>query len=122
MRKLTRFLFFALLTISLHAQTTSTYRTEAIDGNNNFSSTLEKFNTTRTQISAFVTWDKDYIYIGYSGNTPNGSISDDGRQFHIYIDIDPQLDPLQGTRNKIWRTWRWNPFFLLLQIIIMFLK
>jgi hypothetical protein len=44
MRKLTRFLFFALLTIAMHAQTTTTYRTEVIDGNNNFSSTLEKFN------------------------------------------------------------------------------
>lgn len=109
MRKLTRFLFFALLTISLQAQTTSTYRTEAIDGNNNFSSTLEKFNTTRTQISAFVTWDKDYIYIGYSGNTPNGSISDGGRQFHIYFDTDPQLDPLQGTGTKFGEQWTWNP-------------
>ncbi len=109
MRKLTRFLFFALLTISLHAQTTSTYRTEAIDGNNNFSTTLEKFNTTRTQISAFVTWDKDNIYLGYSGNTPNGSISDGGRQFHIYFDTDPQLDPLQGTGTKFGEQWTWNP-------------
>lgn len=109
MRKLTRFLFFALLTISLHAQTTSTYRTEAIDGNNNFSTTLEKFNTTRTQISAFVTWDKDYIYIAYSGSTPGGTLTDNERAIHVYIDIDPQMIPTQGTGSTLGDGWRWLP-------------
>ncbi|MBK7868115.1 MAG: choice-of-anchor D domain-containing protein [Ignavibacteriales bacterium] len=109
MRKLTRFLFFALLTISLHAQTTSTYRTEVIDGNNGFSNTLEKFNTTRTQISAFVTWDKDNIYIAYSGSTPNGPLTDNDRAIHVYIDIDPQLVPTQGTGSTSGDAWRWFP-------------
>lgn len=109
MRKLTRFLFFALLAISLHAQTTSTYRTEAIDGNNNFSNTLEKFNTTRSQISAFVTWDKDYIYIAYSGSTPGGTLTDNDRAIHVYIDIDPQQNPTQGTGSTSGDAWRWDP-------------
>lgn len=109
MRKLTRFLFFALLTIAMHAQTTTTYRTEVIDGNNNFSSTLEKFNTTRTQISAFVTWDKDYIYIAYSGSTQGGPLTDPDRAIHVYIDIDPQQNPTQGTGSTSGDAWRWDP-------------
>jgi len=102
-------LFVILVTAGLAQSTYTTYRTEQIDGNNNFNTTYEKFNTTRAEISSFVTWDKDSIYIAFSGSTPNGSLTDNQRAIHIYIDSDPQLNPTQGTGSTGGDAWLWNP-------------
>ncbi len=109
MRSFYVFMVLVLLTLTASAQTTSTYRTENIDGINNFNQTLEKFNTTRAEISAYVTWDAEYLYIGYSGNTPAGALTDGGRAIHIYIDSDPQLVPTTGTGSTAGDAWLWNP-------------
>lgn len=70
MRGLYIFMVLVLSTVMTSAQTTTTYRSEPIDGNNSFNETYEKFNTTRAQTSAYVTWDADWLYIGYYGSTP----------------------------------------------------
>ncbi|KAB2908918.1 MAG: choice-of-anchor D domain-containing protein [Ignavibacteriales bacterium] len=91
------------------AQTYTTFRTEAIDGNNGFSELNEKFNTTRQQISAYITWDADYLYFAYSGNTPGGSLTDNDRAIHLYIDTDPKPNPTDGTGTTSADAWRWAP-------------
>lgn len=106
MRKLTRFLFFALLTIAMHAQTL-TYRSEPINGVNTFDGTSEKYSTTvntgaPTKIAfAHITWDAEYIYFAFSGDSYSGNIADNKRVFHIYLDTDPQVDPKTGTGRLV---------------------
>ena len=106
MRKLTGFLFFALLTFSLHSQTL-TYRSEPINGVNTFDGTSEKYNTTVNsgapeKISyAHVTWDAEYIYFAFSGDSYSGNIADNKRVFHIYLDTDPQVNPKTGTGRLV---------------------
>jgi len=109
MRSFYVFMVLVLSTLMASAQTTTTYRSELIDGNNTFNQTYEKFNTTRAQISAYVTWDADWLYIGYFGSTPNGPLTDDSRAIHIYIDTDPQLVPTTGTGTTGSDAWLWNP-------------
>lgn len=110
MKKFYGFMLLVLFSISGMAQSTyTTFRTEPIDGNNTFNNSYEKFNTTRTQITSFVTWDKDYVYIAFSGSTPNGSLTDNSRAIHIYIDSDPQLNPILGTGTTSGDSWLWNP-------------
>jgi len=46
--------------------TTRYYRTEPIDGTNNFVAG-ETFTTSSGGYSAYVTWDSTYVYIGYNG-------------------------------------------------------
>ncbi|GAB1348700.1 hypothetical protein MASR1M107_09120 [Ignavibacteriales bacterium] len=90
-------------------QNFTTYRTELIDGTNGFSATSEKFNTTRAQINGFVSWDKDYIYLAYSGSTPGGGLAANDRAIHFYIDTDPKPVATQGTGTTAGETWRWTP-------------
>ncbi len=103
------FMVLVLSTVMASAQTTTTFRSEPIDGNNSFNQTYEKFNTTRTQISACVTWDADWLYIGYDGSTPAGPLTDGSRAIHIYVDTDPQLVPTTGTGSTGGDAWLWNP-------------
>lgn len=109
MRNIYVFMVLVLFTITASSQTTTTYRSETIDGNNSFNQTYEKFNTTRAQISGYVTWDEDSVYIAFSGNTPAGPLTDGGRGIHIYFDTDPQLVPTTGTGTTTGRPWGWNP-------------
>jgi len=101
------------ISVTSSAQSTvsnfTTFRTETIDGNNGFVINSEKFNTTRSQISAFVSWDKEYIYVAYSGTTPGGNLTDDDRAIHLYIDTDPNPVATQGTGTTAGETWRWTP-------------
>lgn len=101
-------LFFLLaLTSVIYSQSYHTITTN--DGVNDFNTQNERFNTTRQQIYSYITWDKDYIYFGYSGSTPGGSITDNDRVFHIYIDSDPNQDPMEGEGTTDGEQWRWDP-------------
>ena len=91
------------------AQNFTTFRTENIEGNNGFVVNSEKFNTTRGQITSYVTWDKDYIYVAYSGTTPGGNLTENDRAIHLYIDTDPKPVATQGTGTTTGETWRWTP-------------
>ncbi|MDP3150997.1 MAG: choice-of-anchor D domain-containing protein [Ignavibacteria bacterium] len=96
-----------ILSFSLNAQS---FRTESIDGINGFSSSNEKLVTTNgSSLYGYATWDKDYLYIAYSGNSPAGPVTDNGRVFHIYIGTDPQKTATSGTGTTASDAWAWNP-------------
>jgi hypothetical protein len=98
---------FLLSVMPLFAQS---FHTINIDGNNDFDLTNEKLQTTGTNISSYITWDKDYLYIAYSGNTNSGTLTDANRVIHIYIDSDPMKDPTQGTGTRYGENWRFQPY------------
>ena len=101
------YLIIVFITFGLNAQS---FRTESIDGVNSFNDSNEKLATTNgSQLYGFVTWDKDYLYIAYSGNSPNGLVTDDNRVFHIYVDTDPQKTATSGTGTTASDAWAWNP-------------
>ncbi|MCK9425841.1 MAG: choice-of-anchor D domain-containing protein [Ignavibacteriaceae bacterium] len=101
------YLLVVFLSVYINGQS---LRTETIDGVNTFSSSNEKLATTNgTQLYGFVTWDKEYLYIAYSGNSPNGPVTDDNRVYHIYIDTDPQKTATSGTGTTASDAWAWNP-------------
>jgi len=103
------FTLFLVVFISFSLNPQS-FRTEIIDGSNSFSSANERFETTNgTSLYGFVTWDKDYLYAAYSGNSTAGPVTDDNRVFHFYIDTDPQVTPTSGTGSIHSDAWRWNP-------------
>lgn len=86
------------------------FHTLTIDGNNDFVSSTERFSTTSgTSLYGYVTWDTDYIYIGFSGNSPAGPITDSDRNYHIYIDTDPNETPTAGTGTVNGEPWRFTP-------------
>lgn len=100
-------LVFITSSFSLTAQS---FRTESIDGSNTFSSSNEKLATTNdSSLFGYVTWDKDYLYFAYSGSSPSGSVTDDNRVFHLYVDTDPQKRATSGTGTTSSDAWRWNP-------------
>ncbi|MGZ3418536.1 MAG: hypothetical protein ACXVEE_11760 [Polyangiales bacterium] len=63
-------------------------KTIVIDGTNDFSATDEKLSTTSTGYDAFVTWDADALYVGYSGPDIGASASTTKWVF-VYLDADP---------------------------------
>lgn len=88
------------------------YHTINIDGINDFNVLHERMPTTSgTQSYAYVTFDAQNLYIGYSGNTPNGPLTDNNRLIHIYIDTDPKQIPTQGngTTDGDGANYRWDP-------------
>ena len=98
-----------ILSFCLNAQS---FRTESIDGVNSFNTTNERLTTTNGSILyGYVTWDKDYLYIAYTGNSPWGTVTDDDRVYHIYIDTDPQKTAISGSGSIVAdaSTWTWNP-------------
>ncbi len=106
MQKLTT-LFVLFLSLQLWGQS---YHTVNIDGNNDFNTTNERMLTTSgTQSYGYVSWDATYLYVGYSGNTPAGGLTDNGRAIHLYIDADPQQTPTSGTGSTSSDAWLWNP-------------
>ena len=101
------FLLIVFLSFGLSAQS---FRTELIDGTNSFNTSNERSETTNgTQLYSYVTWDKDYVYFAYSGSSPNGSVTDATRNYHIYIDTDPQKTATDGTGTTASDAWAWNP-------------
>ncbi len=100
--KLILFVLF-IFAVGLQAQT---YHSINIDGNNDFKNATEKFNTTSGEtLPAYVTWDSEYLYFGFSGSTPAGTVTDNGRAYHIYIDTDPQSNPTLGTGSIYGDAW-----------------
>ncbi len=87
-----------------------TYHTLNIDGLNDFKVATEKFNTTsNSTLPAYVTWDNQYLYVGFSGSTPSGTVTDNDRAYHIYLDTDPQSNPTTGTGSVYGSAWRFSP-------------
>lgn len=90
----------------------TTYHTIVIDGNNDFQSD-ETFSTSSSGYTAYVTWDADNIYLGYSGNDI-GNGQSNTKWIIFYFDTDAHLDPTygNGTLNAIgFNTQNWNlPF------------
>ncbi|NUN10691.1 MAG: choice-of-anchor D domain-containing protein [Ignavibacteriaceae bacterium] len=108
MRKLA-LLFIIFFSANLFGQS---YHTINIDGTNDFNTLNERMLTTSaTQSYAYVTFDAQNLYIGYSGWTPNGPLTDDNRLIHIYIDTDPKQVPTQGsgTTDGDGSNYRWDP-------------
>jgi len=100
-------LFMAGLFLSVAAQS---YHTITIDGNNDFNVSGERMETTSdTALYAYVTWDTNYIYFGFSGSSPAGKVTDGNRVYHIYIDTDPQTTLKSGNGTDDGLTWRWDP-------------
>lgn len=103
-----RTIFIILLTASFLFG--ATYTTISIDGTNDFDSGTERFSTTSgTTIYAYVTWDASFLYVGFSGSTPSGTLTDNDRVYHIYIDTDPEETPTNGTGTTDGEAWRWDP-------------
>ena len=87
-----------------------TYTTISIDGWNDFSTSTERFTSTSgTDIYGYITWDADYLYIGYSGSSNSGAITDNGRVYHIYIDSDPNSTANLGPGTTDGEAWRTDP-------------
>lgn len=108
MKKL-KLLIFTLL-ICYGVMSAQTFHTIAIDGTNDFKTTTEKFSTTsNADLSAYVTWDDDYLYFAYKGNSVSGGVTDNERVYHLYIDTDPQANPTTGTGTTAGESWRYNP-------------
>ncbi len=104
-----KLILFVLLISAVFLQA-QTYHTINIDGINEFKTASEKFNTTSGEtLPAYVTWDNTYLYFGFSGSTPAGPVTDNGRAYHIYLDTDPQSTPASGTGTIYGDAWRYNP-------------
>ncbi len=100
-------IFALLLSAWITAQT---YHTISIDGVNDFTVGPERSSTTSgTTLYGYVTWDATYIYIGFSGNSPAGPITDYGRVIHLYIDTDPKQSPKTGNGTSAGESWRFTP-------------
>ncbi len=107
MKKLITSLIMLVMMLPVYSQS---YHTITIDGTNDFNATNEQMSTTSgTTLYAYVTWDASNIYIGLSGNTPGGSITDNDRVYHIYIDTDPQTTLTSGNGTTDGIIWRWHP-------------
>lgn len=99
-------IFLVILSFSILLATT--FHTIIIDGNNDFHSD-ETFSTSSMGYTAYVTWDADNIYLGYSGYDV-GTGQSNTKWIVFYIDTDANLNPLagNGTQNAIgFRTQNW---------------
>lgn len=95
MRKIVTLLFFFVNSVLITAQS---FHTINIDGNNDFSTANERFVTSGPEaLLGYVTFDKDYLYFAFSGSSVWGSVTDNTRNFHIYVDSDPNLTITGGT-------------------------
>lgn len=86
-------LLILVFTFSLSAQT---YRTINIDGINDFNLTNEKFSTSSIGYFSYITWDSQFLYLGYEGNDV-GSGQSSNKWIIFYIDTDPQQTAMNGT-------------------------
>ncbi|MCX8056924.1 MAG: choice-of-anchor D domain-containing protein [Ignavibacteria bacterium] len=86
----------------------TTFHTINIDGVNDFHSD-ESFSTSTAGYNAYVTWDANNIYLGYSG-FDIGSGQSSTKWIVFYFDTDANLNPLSGngTPNAIgFNTQNW---------------
>jgi hypothetical protein len=102
----------SLIILSVSFLYALTYHTILIDGNNDFQSD-ETFSTSSLGYNAYVTWDANNIYLGYSG-ADIGSGQSNTKWIIFYFDTDANLNPLSGngTQSAIgFNTQNWNlPF------------
>ncbi len=96
--------FFFIFSTNLFA---TTYHTITIDGINDFESDEQFTTTTGNGQTGYVyfTWDANNIYVGYSGNSGSGNIADDNRALFLFIDTDPQTNPLSGNGTNDRGEW-----------------
>jgi len=89
------------LTILFGVVFATAYHTIIIDGNNDFVAD-ETFSTSTAGYTAYVTWDANNIYLGYSG-FDIGSGQSNNKWIIFYFDTDAHLDPTfgNGTLNAI---------------------
>ncbi len=100
-------LIMLVLMLPVYSQS---YHTITIDGTNDFNTSYEQMSTTSgTSLYAYVTWDASNIYVGLSGSSPAGTVTDNNRVYHIYIDTDPQTTLTSGNGTATGETWRWQP-------------
>lgn len=109
MKKILPYLLILLSFVVLFA---TTYHTIIIDGNNDFHAD-ETFSTSSLGYTAYVTWDANNIYLGYSGSDV-GTGQSNFKWIVFYFDTDANLNPLSGsgTSNAIgFNTQNWTlPF------------
>jgi hypothetical protein len=74
-------------TPTLTATPTPYRHTITIDGTNDFIPAQEQFATTSNGYNAYVSWDANNLYCGYSG--PDIAAGDSNKWFLIYVDVDP---------------------------------
>ncbi len=105
-------IIFLILSVSLiYGQS---YHSITIDGTNDFTSN-ETIATSTAGYTSYVTWDKNYLYLGYSGSDI-GSSGSDTKWIVFYFDTDPKLDPVSssdaGTTTAVgFNTQNWTlPF------------
>ena len=107
MKKTITSLIMLVLILPIYSQS---YHTITIDGTNDFNTSYEQMSTTSgTSLYAYVTWDASNIYVGLSGSSPAGTVTDNARVYHIYIDTDPQTTLTSGNGTVTGESWRWQP-------------
>ncbi len=90
------------------------FHTINIDGTNDFAAS-ENISTSTSGYVNYITWDKDNLYIGYTGDDI-GTSESDKKWIVFYFDTDPKLDPASsgdaGTTAAIgFNTQNWTlPF------------
>ena len=93
MKKLIPFLFIYLFILSiLYSQS---FHSITIDGNNDFTGS-ETFQTSTTGYVAYLTWDKDFIYLGYVGTDIGFGGESSNKWLVFYFDTDPNENPISG--------------------------
>ncbi len=98
-------ILFMFLSIVVYGQSNHTINLSD-SGTNDFTSADERFNTTSgTTIYDYLTWDATNLYVGISGSSPAGTVTDGSRIYHVYIDTDPEGS--NGT--TVGEAWRWDP-------------
>lgn len=85
---------FTISLISIFIFVATSYHTITIDGVNDFISD-ETFATSSSGYTAYVTWDANNIFLGYSGSDI-GSGESDKKWVIFYFDTDANLNPLSG--------------------------
>lgn len=70
-----------------------------VDGVNDFYVSSEKFTTTSTGYDAYVTWDTDFIYVGYTG-ADIGSTATAEKWLFVYLDLDPGMATGQASAER----------------------
>lgn len=107
MRKLFTVLSLFLLTGIAYSQS---FHTITVDGINDFNTSAERFTTTSgSNLYGYVTYDRNYLYIGFMGNSGHGRVTDPDRNLHIYLDTDPEPNAVNGTGSTSGEFWRYNP-------------
>lgn len=72
--------------------------TITMDGVNDFNAANEAFTTTSASYQAFITWDANNLYVGYTGSDISAQSST--KWVFVYIDVDPGSNNGSSTGEK----------------------